>query len=92
MEDPIGHVLKKTQVKDPTLKCINHLDSFDILVLNRFEISDEFVHQLAEGLLLEKTSCPLGVLLIVFESRPDALVQVMVTHSFLYNMTNDRPG
>ncbi|MBA0841639.1 hypothetical protein Goarm_004123, partial [Gossypium armourianum] len=43
MEDPIGRVLKKTQ--------------------------------LADGLILEKTSSPLGVLLIVFESRPDALVQ-----------------
>ncbi|XVF23966.1 hypothetical protein REPUB_Repub13aG0085300 [Reevesia pubescens] len=44
MEDPIGHVLKKTE--------------------------------LADGLILEKTSSPLGVLLIVFESRPDALVQI----------------
>ncbi|KAJ6900285.1 delta-1-pyrroline-5-carboxylate synthase-like [Populus alba x Populus x berolinensis] len=44
MEDPIGHVLKRTE--------------------------------LADGLLLEKTSSPLGVLLIVFESRPDALVQI----------------
>ncbi|KAK3231395.1 hypothetical protein Dsin_003325 [Dipteronia sinensis] len=44
MEDPIGSVLKRTQ--------------------------------LADGLLLEKTSSPLGVLLIVFESRPDALVQI----------------
>ncbi|XP_010554640.1 PREDICTED: delta-1-pyrroline-5-carboxylate synthase A [Tarenaya hassleriana] len=44
MEDPIGHILKKTEV--------------------------------ADGLVLEKTSCPLGVLLIVFESRPDALVQI----------------
>ncbi|KAK9283230.1 hypothetical protein L1049_011466 [Liquidambar formosana] len=44
MEEPIGHVLKRTE--------------------------------LADGLILEKTSCPLGVLLIVFESRPDALVQI----------------
>ncbi|XP_031273980.1 delta-1-pyrroline-5-carboxylate synthase-like [Pistacia vera] len=44
MEDPIGHILKRTE--------------------------------LADGLILEKTSCPLGVLLIVFESRPDALVQI----------------
>ncbi|KAK8671793.1 hypothetical protein V6N13_038378 [Hibiscus sabdariffa] len=44
MEDPIGRILKKTQ--------------------------------LADGLILEKTSSPLGVLLIVFESRPDALVQI----------------
>ncbi|GAB2299725.1 Delta-1-pyrroline-5-carboxylate synthase [Dionaea muscipula] len=44
MEDPIGCVLKKTELSD--------------------------------GLILEKTSSPLGVLLIVFESRPDALVQI----------------
>ncbi|KAL4378418.1 hypothetical protein GQ457_02G041890 [Hibiscus cannabinus] len=44
MEEPIGRILKKTE--------------------------------LADGLILEKTSCPLGVLLIIFESRPDALVQI----------------
>ncbi|MED6172661.1 Delta-1-pyrroline-5-carboxylate synthase [Stylosanthes scabra] len=32
--------------------------------------------ELADGLILEKTSSPIGVLLIVFESRPDALVQI----------------
>ncbi|CAK8574966.1 unnamed protein product [Lathyrus sativus] len=32
--------------------------------------------ELADDLVLEKTSCPLGVLLIIFESRPDALVQI----------------
>ncbi|KAJ8765868.1 hypothetical protein K2173_020384 [Erythroxylum novogranatense] len=44
MEDPIGRVLKRTE--------------------------------LADGLVLEKTSSPLGVLLIVFEARPEALVQI----------------
>ncbi|KAK9000934.1 hypothetical protein V6N11_082730 [Hibiscus sabdariffa] len=34
------------------------------------------IPQLADGLILEKTSSPLGFLLIVFESRSDALVQV----------------
>ncbi|KAF3449074.1 hypothetical protein FNV43_RR09798 [Rhamnella rubrinervis] len=44
MEEPISHVLRRTE--------------------------------LADGLNLEKVSCPLGVLLVVFESRPDALVQI----------------
>ena len=32
--------------------------------------------QLDEGLLLERVSCPLGVLGVVFEARPEALVQI----------------
>ncbi len=31
---------------------------------------------LDDGLLLEKVSCPLGVLAVIFESRPDAVTQI----------------
>jgi glutamate-5-semialdehyde dehydrogenase len=32
--------------------------------------------ELDEGLILDKVSCPIGVIGVVFESRPDALVQI----------------
>ncbi|NLD19970.1 MAG: glutamate-5-semialdehyde dehydrogenase [Clostridiales bacterium] len=32
--------------------------------------------QLDEGLILTKTTCPIGVIGVIFESRPDALVQI----------------
>ncbi|KAK8633020.1 hypothetical protein V6N13_013874 [Hibiscus sabdariffa] len=68
MEEPIGRILKKTEVRNPQMPiCIPHHHINHLLWLP--------LVQLADGLILEKTSCPLGVLLIIFESRPDALVQ-----------------
>ncbi|KAK8570635.1 hypothetical protein V6N13_103039 [Hibiscus sabdariffa] len=69
MEEPIGRILKKTEVRNPQMPiCFPHHHINHLLWLP--------LVQLADGLILEKTSCPLGVLLIIFESRPDALVQI----------------
>jgi len=35
-----------------------------------------FRRELDEGLILEKVTCPIGVIGVIFESRPDALVQI----------------
>jgi len=40
--------------------------------LNRVQLR----RQLDEGLVLTRVACPLGVLCVVFESRPDALIQI----------------
>ena len=36
-----------------------------------------FKRQLSDGLVLEKVTCPIGVIGVIFESRPDALVQIL---------------
>ena len=36
----------------------------------------QYANELADGLTLYRVSCPIGVIGIIFESRPDALVQI----------------
>ena len=35
-----------------------------------------FCHEITEGLKLYRVTCPIGVIGIIFESRPDALIQI----------------
>ena len=35
-----------------------------------------YEHKLEDGLMLKRVSCPIGVLGVIFEARPDALVQI----------------
>lgn len=35
-----------------------------------------FCHEITEGLKLYRVSCPIGVIGVIFESRPDALIQI----------------
>ena len=55
--------------------------------------------ELDSGLILEKATCPIGVIGVIFESRPDALVQISSSfgpdihetfvHLFPYSLDND---
>ncbi|KAD5962142.1 hypothetical protein E3N88_13615 [Mikania micrantha] len=51
-----------------TIRVLANMDEPIGQILKRTELS--------AGFILDKTSSPLGVLLVIFESRPDALVQI----------------
>lgn len=48
--------------------------------------------QLDDGLILEKVSCPLGVLAIIFEARPDAVTQIAALALKSGNAAIMKPG
>ena len=37
----------------------------------------QFARELDEGLVLKRVTCPIGVIGVIFEARPDALVQIL---------------
>ncbi|MGZ4815864.1 MAG: glutamate-5-semialdehyde dehydrogenase [Terriglobales bacterium] len=48
--------------------------------------------QLDDGLILEKISCPLGVLAVIFEARPDAVTQIAALALKSGNAVIMKPG
>jgi len=72
LADPIINRLKFDQHKLDT--CITGIN--DLIGLEDPLFKELLKRQLDEGLVLTKTTCPIGVIGVIFESRPDALVQI----------------
>jgi len=72
LQAPIVARLKFNEVKlHDTLKGIQDLISLEDPLFHTL-----LKRELDEGLLLEKVTCPIGVIGVIFESRPDALIQI----------------
>ncbi|HIJ51549.1 MAG TPA: glutamate-5-semialdehyde dehydrogenase [Planctomycetes bacterium] len=76
---------KKSQLAEPLLKRLNFdegkIESVCAGIESLIKLDDPVgktitATELDEGLQLYKVSCPIGVIGVVFESRPDALVQI----------------
>ena len=72
LPDPLLHRL--TFAEDKLTQMVNGLHALSLLPdpINRTLSSCE----ITEGLQLYKVSCPIGVIGVIFESRPDALIQI----------------
>ena len=49
---------------------------YDLIDLEDPLFKDLLKRELDEGLVLTRTTCPIGVIGVIFESRPDALIQI----------------
>lgn len=54
--------------------CLKGID--DLIAMPDPLFRKQMVRELDEGLTLVRSSCPIGVIGVIFESRPDALVQI----------------
>ena len=70
-----GPVLKRLKFDDGKLRDVT-AGIRDLVGLPDPLHRKELVRQLDEGLRLERISCPIGVIGVIFEARPDALVQI----------------
>ena len=49
---------------------------YDVMKLDDPVNKVEFTRELADGLVLKKITCPIGVIGVIFEARPDVLAQI----------------
>lgn len=70
-----GPILKRLKFDEQKLKDVL-AGIQDLIKLPDPLFQIEFQRELDQGLILQKTTCPIGVIGVIFEARPDALIQI----------------
>lgn len=70
-----GPILKRLKFDEGKLRDVT-AGIEDLIHLPDPLFQTQFTKELDEGLTLERVSCPIGVIGVIFEARPDALVQI----------------
>jgi glutamate-5-semialdehyde dehydrogenase len=70
-----GPILKRLKFDEVKLRDVT-AGINDLIHLPDPLFHTQFTRELDEGLTLQRVSCPIGVIGVIFEARPDALVQI----------------
>lgn len=70
-----GPILKRLKFDEGKLRDVT-AGIKDLINLPDPLFHTQFTRELDEGLTLQRVSCPIGVIGVIFEARPDALVQI----------------
>ena len=70
-----GPILKRLKFDEGKLRDVT-AGIKDLIHLPDPLFQTQFTKELDEGLTLQRVSCPIGVIGVIFEARPDALVQI----------------
>lgn len=70
-----GPILKRLKFDEGKLRDVT-AGIRDLIHLPDPLFRTQFTRELDEGLILQRVTCPIGVIGVIFEARPDALVQI----------------
>ncbi len=70
-----GPILKRLKFDEGKLRDVT-AGIRDLIGMEDPLFKKQFVREMDEGLRLERVTCPIGVIGVIFEARPDALVQI----------------